>query len=573
MSKANNNQKAIDEIKNYLYKFDYEKFYGNYRLNKKDYKASNLLFSLLISERLNVPFEYFEDITLNKYVSKLNTIALSHINNEEMKTRFIKLSKEITDITDQIVKLNGITFSFHDLLTNKIDLTDIKKDLKEKLNDNMLFSLKYVEDAEKETLDRFRKVKSPIAKLVDSKARGNAKQIGQEFLGIGFKVDNQSNILEKPILNSFLEGINDEEDFYTAAIGARNAIIQGTSSVAKSGYLNRKLSFGTVDINLSKMKDCEADKFINIKIDDKNKETILIGRYINENGNLILINKSNIDDYVGKEVKLRSPVTCKCMDGICRTCYGKLSAINKNLSIGILAATNFAEIATQMLLSTKHLLNAGVKAIPDKILEYIDISHENDTIICKKPFEMFIDESKKIFFTLYNNEVIEFQHNFKGLNISGTIPVLSLKDEYQISFNKDDLVFTGITKFVNSDMNALMKELDKCFDKTYYMAEINDYNEYYKHMIELLMKMGSLPSIHIEVILSQMVKVRNKYHLLWRQHQNEQQEIVSIRKSNLSNGLFNSLLFERVKESLVDINNHLSDKNVRTKYEELFYSQ
>lgn len=565
----NSGLEVIDEIKKYLYKYDYEKFYGTYRYNRKDYKASNLLYSLLLSERLGANFEYFEDIDLNQFRKKISHILLSKPRDETSNLKFIKFLKEINDITDQVVRMNGITFSYHEVLSNQVNFDDIKEDLDEKLNDDMRFSLDYINKAEKEVLNRFRKVDSPLTKLVDSKARGNGKQIGQEFLAIGYKVDNQSNILKKPILSSFMDGISTEEDFYIAAIGCRNAIIQGTNSVSGSGYLNRKLCFGTIDINLSETKDCGTTNYLQVDIDSKNIRSVLEGRYIvDDNGNLVLVDKRNIDSFLDKRVNLRSPITCCAKDGICKTCYGVLSKFNKGFSIGILAATSLAEIATQKLLSTKHLLNAIVKSDNPKIMEYIVIEHEKNTITCIKDFKVRIDNNfNKLFFILDNDLEIEFEHNFKNLKINS-----DSKDEI-IEFKKGDIVFTNIQSYVNSDMNSLMKVLNRNFERTLFMKHVNEYNEYYKYMLEMLMSMGDLPSLHLEVIMSQMIKVKNNLHRLWRVHQEEEYQIVSIRTSNLSNSLFNNILFERVKESLLNLENY-TDKDIqKTKYEQLFYNK
>jgi len=38
---------------------------------------------------------------------------------------------------------------------------------------------------------------------------------------------------------------------------------------------------------------------------------------------LELIDENNIDNLIGKKIKLRSPLYCKAKDGICITCAGK----------------------------------------------------------------------------------------------------------------------------------------------------------------------------------------------------------------------------------------------------------
>lgn len=565
--------KAIDEIKNYLFNFDSKRFYGDYTYEGKKYKASNLLFSLLISKYLESDFEYVENIDISELTKLLTKNVIPKISDLHIRESYVMLLKEILDITDQVVIMNSVTFSFHEILTNKIDVSDLKEELNTHLNEDMRFSLPFMESIEDKMLDRFDEAKSPLMKLLKSKARGNRKQLSQQFLAIGYKVDKQSNILTRPIFDSLIDGIKDPLSFYNQAIGCRNAIIQGTNSVADSGYLNRKLSFGTIDINLSDEQDCGSTRYLEVEVTKSNKNSLLNGRYIFDDvdGKLKYIKSNMVDDYVGKVVKLRSPITCKCKDGICKTCYGALSAVNKNLSIGLLAATTIAEIITQRLLSTKHLMEASIEKDNQTIMEYITISHEDDVIKCIKPFKLHINKYGKIFLIDSDNNVKEeFKHNFKNIKLDDDTLLSSITEMYEKEFNVGDIVFKNIRRYINSDMNILLKTINRIFEKTQYMSEIDDYNLYYPHMLDLMMKMGHVQSIHSEIIMSQMVKVRNKNHYLWRLNQDEEMQIIPFTRSNLSNNLFNNILFERVDESLLDINNYLSEVKNKTKYEKLF---
>lgn len=562
-------EKTILEIKNYLFDFNKDKFYGTYVYMDKEYIASNLLFSLLIQKYSEKEFVYFENINLNTFIDCVKKTLMPKYMDSYTKNKTVKLLKEILDITDCIVKMNSITFSFHDILTNKIDVKDLKENLVNTLNDDMRFSLPHMDTIEKEMMNRFDNIKSPLIKLVKSKARGNQKQMAQQFLSIGYKVDKQSNILKRPIIESLIDGVKDENSYFVQAIGCRNAIIQGTNSVADSGYLNRKLSFGTIDINLSDVNDCGADKFLEIEVNKFNKNSLLNGRFIYENGKVKLVKADEIDSYIGKKVKLRSPITCKCKSGICKTCYGVLYPINKNLSIGLLSATTIAEIITQKLLSTKHLLVAHIEKDNEHIMEYIDISHALDTIVCKKPFKLSITKYGKIFFIDEKNNLNEeFKHNFKNLSIDDIC--ISSIEEYEKEFEEGDIIFTKIQDYINSDMNVLLKSINRIFEKSQFMSNINDYNEYYPHMLDLVLNMGHVQSIHSEIIMSQMVKVKGEHFKLWRENQDKEQEILAFTKSNLSNNLFNNILFERVDESLMDLNNYLSESKKITKYEKLF---
>ena len=58
---------------------------------------------------------------------------------------------------------------------------------------------------------------------------------------------------------------------------------------------------------------------------------------------------------IGKTLLFRDPGMCACKDGICKTCYGALSAVNKGMDVGIFASTIISRPLSQNILSTKHL--------------------------------------------------------------------------------------------------------------------------------------------------------------------------------------------------------------------------
>ena len=58
----------------------------------------------------------------------------------------------------------------------------------------------------------------------------------------------------------------------------------------------------------------------------------MINRYIFEKGKTVVLLDDNIDKYVGKNVKLRSPMTCSMKNGVCYKCCDYIWEL-KNLQI------------------------------------------------------------------------------------------------------------------------------------------------------------------------------------------------------------------------------------------------
>ncbi len=106
--------------------------------------------------------------------------------------------------------------------------------------------------------------------------------------------------------------------------------------------------------------DCGTTKTIEINITNSNKNNYLY-RYILEGSKLVELNDSNIDKYVGKTVKLRTPMYCK-NDKICNKCAGnfiyKLGDVNVGLQCSKIATT-----LTQLGMKKFHVSNISTTKI------------------------------------------------------------------------------------------------------------------------------------------------------------------------------------------------------------------
>ena len=57
--------------------------------------------------------------------------------------------------------------------------------------------------------------------------------------------------------------------------------------------------------------------------------------YIIEGMRLVELTSDNMDKYIGKKVKMRFSIFCKCQTGICRTCAGQLFSRRNAKNIGL----------------------------------------------------------------------------------------------------------------------------------------------------------------------------------------------------------------------------------------------
>jgi DNA-directed RNA polymerase subunit beta' len=228
---------------------------------------------------------------------------------------------------------------------------------------------------------------NPIIQLNKSGARGNLSQYSQMLgmRGLMTKSYNYSlasqdsnivkDVIEQPVLNSFVNGLNISE-FFNAAYGARKSMIDTALKTSKSGYMTRKLVDSAQDIMITK-DDCGTDEGI-IVSPIKNIQgqiivplkEIIAGRYassdVSKEGKTFVKAGELISKEVAKEiesagitgVEIFSPIRCKCKHGICKKCYGiditTFAPVTLNSPVGVIAAQSLGEPVTQLNMNAKH---------------------------------------------------------------------------------------------------------------------------------------------------------------------------------------------------------------------------
>jgi len=316
-------------------------------------------------------FVHKQDIVYGLYLlsktpegrKKIESIVGKPIGDEPLtKKRLAQLLSEISDITvtDKLCKLadkqiirNPITLSLLDFMYDKNGQLMEDKFLIDDSND-YLEVMKKLNDMEEYLKENFNK-----RDIILSGARGDFSQVRQISMARGFVTDFRGRVVQTPVKSSYLRGLKPEETFISAK-GTRKALIDTISSISKSGYMFRKLAFTACNalLNLN-IDDCSYKKepsFIKLEnVDEKLARALLKRYYTDEDpkkNNVVLKQVVNPQEIVGKDIWLRSPLTCKSIQkGICRTCY----PFNPSSKfIGIIAAQSISERTTQLTLRTFH---------------------------------------------------------------------------------------------------------------------------------------------------------------------------------------------------------------------------
>mgnify|MGYP001077811152 CR=1 FL=1 len=214
-----------------------------------------------------------------------------------------------------------------------------------------------------------------LATMANSGAtKGGFAPISQLAGMRGLMADPAGRIIPMPIRSNFREGLNVLE-YFISTHGARKGLADTALRTADAGYLTRRLVDIAQDVIINN-EDCGTEDgiFIN-KNDDIAGEpmsTRLYGRLLAEHivhpktGEIIadrneLLSYELVRKVISAEVesvKVRSPMTCELVHGICARCYGvdlgRGKMVKLGATVGIVAAQSIGEPGTQLTLRTFH---------------------------------------------------------------------------------------------------------------------------------------------------------------------------------------------------------------------------
>ena len=199
------------------------------------------------------------------------------------------------------------------------------------------------------------------AYMIESGARGSWDQVRQLVLARGFISNFDGEILPLPIKNSLLDGLTQEEFFYST-YGCRKGLLDVALNTGTSGYLSRKLIFTCANLQIdTELQDCGTKDLLSVDVTSDRKARMLINRFklSDDEKSLIKITRENYKDNIGKLIFIRSPILCQSPK-ICHVCYGDLHKKLNSRFIGIIAAQTLGERGTQLVLRTFHTSGSAV---------------------------------------------------------------------------------------------------------------------------------------------------------------------------------------------------------------------
>jgi DNA-directed RNA polymerase subunit beta' len=341
---------------------------------------------------------------MNCTITKTTIRALLNVLVKNYDSTIVKdILDNIKDLGFKETTLRGCTMSLENIEFPEAReiVTKICDDEKTSINEK--FFLLQTPDIKKKIKQSF-----PYSDYIESGSRGSWDQAKQLTFCRGFISNSKGEIIPTPIKSSLLDGLN-EEEFFISCYGSRKALLDVALNTGVSGYLTRKLVYCAVNSELGEEDDCGTTDTLNLSI-PKNSDEIdseklmrsLIGRWVNNKGQLELITDDNYRTYIGKDVEVRSPIFCK-HNKICKKCYGDTYKYLHSNYIGILSASALGEVATQLTLRTFHI--GGIAQMSKTQTDTSQKDIINDLSLVKKmlhghaklPFDQLIMELFKVY--------------------------------------------------------------------------------------------------------------------------------------------------------------------------------
>ena len=361
-----------------------------------------------INRGVNIPEAIKEMPLVEPFAKGVLTKIIAQIYKRYQTTETSVMLDKLKDLGFKYSTLSGISISITDILEtqNKKELLKESQARVDMVNKQFKRGLITEEERYNTVINIWQGTKDKISKELDeilkantdnsismmirSKARGDLSSYTQLAGMRGLFSKPSGGQVEIPVVSSFSEGISISE-FFLSTHGARKGAVDTALKTADAGYLTRRLVDVAQDI-IVKEDDCGTEQGVLVEafINPQDGTTIesledrIIGRYANKNiihpetKEIIAERNTYITEAIAEKivkagitkVPIRTVLTCKTHNGVCRKCYGRNLATGQIVelgeAVGIMAAQSIGEPGTQL---TMRNFNTGGVAGGDDITQ------------------------------------------------------------------------------------------------------------------------------------------------------------------------------------------------------------
>ncbi len=367
----------------------------------------------------------------------------------------------------------------------------------------------------------------PVHYIISSGARGSWVQTVQMAGMKGLVINPSGQIIELPVKNSYKEGFSILE-YFISTHGARKGTADTALRTSTAGYLTRRLVDVAHEMIISE-EDCRDKKGMTIFREDatdlgQNLLFKILGRISLQNitakqpgakvvklkvrrlivkeGEIIDWDKADLISKAAIEkLQVRSPLSCKSLQGICQKCYGWDLGLNQLIklgeAVGVVAAQAIGEPGTQLTMRTFHM--GGVAGEGDITLGLPRVEEIFEARPPSLEAPISVAEGKVIDITPERVLRIKIKNNLRELRLKkkkNAILDYKIADRQAILVKKGEEVKKGQTL---AEGNLNLKELYKL------TGDHNTQRYIIKEIQKIYVSQGAvIHDKHLEVIIRQM---------------------------------------------------------------------
>src|SRR5471030_464273 len=354
----------------------------------------------LFNETLPTDYPYMETVADKGQLSAI----VNDLAERYPKVEVAAALDRIKDAGFHWATRSGVTVALSDILTppNKREIISGYEKQAAKVQDQFDKGLTTEAERRQELIEIWNRATAEVAKamednlpesnninrMVSSGARGNWMQVRQIAGMRGLVSNPKGEIIPRPIVNSYREGLSVAE-YFISTHGARKGLADTALRTADSGYLTRRLVDVSQDV-IIREDDCGTTKGLDMPIAtqnaagewvrDVNVENSVYARSlaadaVDAKGKVIAEAGDDVGDVLLEtllaagvhDIKVRSVLTCESAVGVCAVCYGRSLAtgllVDIGEAVGIIAAQSIGEPGTQLTMRTFH--TGGVASADD----------------------------------------------------------------------------------------------------------------------------------------------------------------------------------------------------------------
>ena len=304
-----------------------------------DTTLGRLLFNKLFIE----PFisKIVDGGFVNKTMKKSDTEALftqvaTAVEYGKITTREVyPWLKSIEFYSFKLVTIFSPSYSYDILIPDKSLIKKRDEFFKNNPNPTIAQVTAFQKEIVKDATDKFVKSNDPGLPIFVSGAKGSFGDNYKTMSGMIGPVSNPITGEWDILQTNFMEGFK-KTDIATAGNIAVNGQYPKSCATADSGYITKQFYSAFQNATVAEDgTDCKTKGYITVKITEENFGDYEFQNIVTGDDTYEALTIDNKHKYVGKNVKMRSPMACLYKDKICSVCAGRGPYIHQQTGVGI----------------------------------------------------------------------------------------------------------------------------------------------------------------------------------------------------------------------------------------------